>query len=70
MLDLKEYEEIRDHLIEIWQDDIYSLLEILGVTVADIFDNFEWEDNERLQDLTYGTSNWGDALQEIRNTAS
>lgn len=67
MLDLKEYEEIRQSLIDIWQDDLHGLLDILGVTVADILDNFEWEDNERLQDFTYGTSSWGDALQEIRN---
>lgn len=69
MLDNCDYEDVRKYLIRAWDGDLLGLCETLKITVSDVLDNFEWEDNEYLAELTFGTTDWRLALQGLQDTA-
>lgn len=71
MLDIREYEQLRQLIIDCTDGNVLDLIDTLGITVEDILDNFEWEDNEELirQYNGLGETDWRIALQDLQDTA-
>ena len=71
MLDIREYDQLRQLIIDCTDGNVLDLIETLGITVEDILDNFEWEDNEELIQQYNGLdeTDWRVALQDLQNPA-
>ena len=48
MIDYDIYNERRRQLIELFESDMLTFLEILNTTIVDLVDTLEWEDNHEL----------------------
>lgn len=48
MIDYDIYNERRRQLLELFESDMLSFLEILNVSITDLVDTLEWEDSHAL----------------------